>query len=215
MRARAAVVGLAALGTLAGPASGQRFTGELAFSAAEHRVDVGAGVERSSGSLFGAGARVTVAGRWSAGVDLLAGVLTARNGGPDRSVGQLRATLGFRALSWLNFEAGFGARSYSAAIARQRWTAASLGIEGTLRFADGYFEGVGRMALVPSAAVTDLDSPNPGVVAAVGVRFRARPTSISMLYGVERYDFPAVAGVIRRERLSTLTFQATWSPAGR
>ena len=184
----------------------------LGFAAAEHRVDAGTGMERSSGSLFNAGARVAIARRWCAGVDLLAGVLAARNGGPDRNVAQLHGTLAFRALSWLHFEAGFGTRTYSAAIARQRWTAASLGTEVTLRFADGYMEGVGRIALVPTVTVTALESPRPSVLAAAGVRFRAHPTTIAMFYSVERYDFPAVAGVIRRERLSTLTFQATWSP---
>ena len=57
-------------------------------------------------------------------------------------------------------------------------------------------------------------TPNIDALAAAGVRFRARSVSLEMLYGIERYDFPPAAGVVRRERISMLTFQATWSPGG-
>ena len=214
MRARTAAVGLVALVALASPTRGtaQRLTGVLSFTAAEHRVDAGTGLEPSSGPLFGAGVQVAIAGRWTLGLESVAGSLTAKGGGPDRDLSELRTTLRFRALSWLHVETEFGTRVYTAAIASQRWTVGSLGAAGTLEFAGGHMEGVGRFALIPMVGVTDLAGPHPGVKAAAGMRLHFGAAAFGLLYGLERYDFAPVAGIARRERLSTLTLQATWTP---
>jgi hypothetical protein len=211
----AVAAGFATLALTAAPGSGQRLAGTAAVSLAEHRVDIGAGVEVSSGPLFAAGLRATIGSRWIAGLDAMAGSLRAdEGGGPDRDVGQLRGTLGFRVARWLTLEAALGTRVYTAAIARQRWTAAALGAETRLPFGSGRLEGVGRIALQPVVTVSDLGDTNPGVLASAGLRYSGRRATLGLSYWIERNDFAPVAGVTRRERLAGLMVRAAWSPTG-
>jgi hypothetical protein len=143
----------------------------------------------------------------------MAGALSADGGGPDRDFAQLRASLGFRATAWLIVEAAFATRTYSAAIARQRWKGASLGASTRLPFAGGHLAGIGRLALQPFTTVSDLAAPNAAVSAAAGVEYRGSRAALGLSYWLERYDFPPAGGVARREQFAGLTVRATWSLA--
>jgi hypothetical protein len=169
-------------------------------------------VEVSSGPLFSVGLRAAFGSRWIAGLEGMAGSLSAEGLGPDRDVGQLRATLGFQAATWLTLETAAGTRTYTAAIARQRWTAVALGAEARLPFGSGGVEGVARIALQPVVTVSDLDESNPGVLAAAGVRYRSRRATLGVSYWIERHDFAPVGGLTRHERLAGLMVRAAWSP---
>ncbi len=209
---RAVAGGGAALALLAAAGSAQRLTGTAAVSLAEHRVDIGSGVEVSSGPLFSVGLRAAIGSRWIAGLEGMAGSLNADGPGADRDVGQLRATVGFQAATWLTIETAVGTRMYTAAIARQRWTAFALGAEARLPFGSGGVEGVGRIALQPVVTVSDVDEANPGVLAGAGVRYRGRRATLGVSYWIERHDFAPVGGVTRHERLAGLMVRAAWSP---
>ena len=51
----------------------------------------------------------------------------------------------------------------------------------------------------------------PPFAAAAGMEYRRGRASLALLYGVERYRFPAGAGPARREELAALTLKAGWS----
>jgi len=190
-------------------AAGQRFSAAAAVSSVEHRVDAGFGVEISRGPLIHAGIHAVISGRWAAGLEGMAGALSAEGAASDRDVSELRGTLGFRATSWLRLEAGYGTRMYSASIANQRWNAASLAAEGSLTFANARLAGTGRVAWLPIVTVTDLESPDLAFAVAAGVEYRPGAAAFSLSYWLERYDFPAAAGVLRSEQLSGLMLRAT------
>ena len=193
-------------------AAGQRFSGAAGVSSVEHRVDAGSGVEISGGPLIHAAVHAVIGGRWSAGLEAMAGALSAEGSASDRDLGELRGTLGFRATSWLRLEAGYGTRMYSAPIANQRWNAASLAAEGAFTFANAQLAGTGRVAWLPIVTVTDLDSPDLAFAVAAGVEYRPGALTFSLSYWLERFDFPPAAGETRSEQLSGLMLRATWSP---
>lgn len=192
-------------------AAGQRFSGTAGVSSVEHRVDAGYGIEISRGPLIHAGVHAVIGGRWSAGLDVMAGALSAEGSASDRDLSELRGTLGFRATPWLRLEAGYGTRMYAAPIANQRWNAASLAAEGSFTFANEQLAGTGRVAWLPIVTVTDLDSPDLAFAVAAGVEYRPGAATFSLSYWLERYDFPAAAGVVRSEQLSGLMLRATLS----
>ncbi len=209
MTAAPAIVALMVVTT---GAAGQRLTGAAGVSSVEHRVDAGYGLEISRGPLFHAGIRAVITGPWTVGLEGMAGTLSAEGGdASSRDVSELRGTLGFRATSWLRLEAGYGTRMYSAPIGSQRWNSASLAAEGSLSFANERLAGTGRVAWLPIVTVSDLESPDLAFAVAAGVEYRPGAFAFSLSYWLERYDFPAAAGVLRSEQLSGLRLGATLS----
>lgn len=212
MRLRLAAMALA---SFAGAAAAQRPTAELAITLEEHRVNAGTGREVASGLVFGAGLATTFAHRFHARLEAQAGHLGAEeDGGADRDVGEMRGALGFEVLPWLSAEVALSTRMYSAPIARQRWTAWSLAAEARLPFSGGRFVALGRGAWMPLVSVTDLDAPT-AIAAAAGVEYGGSRGRVVLWYGVERYDFPAVLGFARRERVAQLTLRVEWSPTAK
>lgn len=209
MSRRAVLFVAAGLGA-ATPSDAQRFSTAFAATAAEHRVDAGSGVEVSRGPVFAVGAQARLGAKWTARLEGSAGRLVADGAGPDRDVGQLEGELGFHPATWLTLEASLWTRTYTAPIARQRWTAAAVGAEARVPFGVGALSAVGRFELQPAVSVSGLSGAGPGFAAAAGVRLQGRRASLSLTYGIERCDFAPTGGVTRRERLSGLTARVRW-----
>jgi hypothetical protein len=148
-------------------------------------------------------------------VELSGGTLSVKENASDRDIAELDIAAGYRALSWLDVEAGFFTRSYTAALARQRLTALSQGGTVRLPFAAGGFAGVGRIALLPVIAVSELPSPGPALAAAAGIEYDVQGFTMGLSYAVERYAFPAQGGVQRSEQLSALRLRVAWHRGGR
>jgi len=204
---------MALLSATLNPAAGQKLAPTLAVALAEHRVDVGAGIEVSSGPIVAAGVQSRFGERWLASVELAAGPLSANGSGPDRDVAQARIAAGYRLARWVDLEAGFATRTYTATLARQRWTLVFAGAVARLPFAARGLRGVGRLAFLPVVRVSELPSPGPALTAAAGLECDMARFTVGLMYGVERYEFPVAGGVARRERLSALTLHATWRRA--
>src|SRR2546425_9398665 len=64
---------------------------------------------------------------------------------------------------------------------------------------------VWRAALLPAVSASGLRGPDRAVRGATGLEYRVRTMTLCVEYSLERYDFPAEAGVRRLEQLSAVT----------
>ncbi|MGH7675528.1 MAG: hypothetical protein ACREMV_09675, partial [Gemmatimonadales bacterium] len=171
----------------------------------EHRVDAGLGLERSFGLTFGAVGTVRVRPWLDAELHLQGGTLSSDDAGVvDRDLAELGAQARVRPVPWLAFTAGAARRVYSSVIARQRWTLISLGTEVRLGFSGGTTSGVLRAAALPLADVDGLGDAEGGFSVAAGMEYRRDRLEASLMYSLERYEWPTASGR-RREQLGALT----------
>ncbi len=205
MRATGVITGAAIL-LGAAPAAAQReLTVAPLVSLAEHRVAAGFGVERSLGPIVGGVGTVRFSPRLAVAVRALGGSLFGAKGVVDRDVGELGVEASVATAPWLSLQAGAGRRVYGTKLARQAWTTVGLGAAARLAFAAGTIQGVGRVALLPVVSVSGLRGPDVAFRAATGLEYRVHAATLGVEYSLERYDFPAAAGVRRLEQLSALT----------
>jgi len=197
-------LGLALLGAVPAHAQlGVQAAGVAAM--AEHRVNAGRGVEQSSGTLLGAEGMLFIGTRMEFFVHAAGGKLTADSAfADDRDVGEAEVRASVLTVPWLALHAGFSVRSFGAALARQRWTALRFGGEARLAFVGGVVTGVLRGEILPGVTVSGLERPSRAYAAGAGLEYRAGVLTAGLRYDLERYDFPLVAGVERREQLSSL-----------
>ena len=190
----------------AAPAAAQRaLTVAPLVSLAEHRVDAGFGVERSLGPILGGVGTVRFSPRVTVAVHALGGSLFGSQGVLDRDVGELGVEASVITVPWLALEAGATRRAYSTKLGRQTWTLVGLGATARMAFAGNAIHGVWRAALLPAVSASGLRGPDRAFRAATGLAYRVRTTTMGVEYSLERYDFPAAAGVRRLEQLSALT----------
>ncbi|PYO59734.1 MAG: hypothetical protein DMD70_11165 [Gemmatimonadetes bacterium] len=190
----------------AAPAAAQRaLTVAPLVSLAEHRVDAGFGVERSLGPILGGVGTVRFSPRVTVAVHALGGSLFGSQGVLDRDVGELGVEASVITVPWLALEAGATRRAYSTKLGRQTWTLVGLGATARMAFAGNAIHGVWRAALLPAVSASGLRGPDRAFRAATGLAYRVRTTTLGVEYSLERYDFPAAAGVRRLEQLSALT----------
>jgi len=190
----------------AAPAAAQRaLTVAPLVSLAEHRVDAGFGVERSLGPILGGVGTVRFSPRVTVAVRALGGSLFGSQGVLDRDVGELGVEASVVTVPWLALEAGATRRAYSPKLGRQTWTLVGLGATARMAFAGNAIHGVWRAALLPTVSASGLRGPDRAFRAATGLAYRVRTTTLGVEYSLERYDFPAAAGVRRLEQLSALT----------
>src|SRR5688500_13360766 len=173
-RLLAGLTAVAATAVFATPAAAQRqYTAAFTGSRVEHRVDAGAGVERSAGALVGGRLGTTIS--W---VELeghaLGGRLTTRSPiGGDRTGGELGLEASALPLPCLAFTLGPTGRSYTTPLARQRWIAMSTGIEARVQMLDGAVRGSARMALMPAVSVSGLDAPDFAAETGVDIAYHS------------------------------------------
>ncbi len=180
---------------------------------AEHRVNVGYGVERSTGALVGAVAALRIGHRLEVAVRAEGGTLNASSGGAiDRDVGEIGVQARWLVDSWLVLEAGAARRVYSTLLARQVWTTAGAGAEARLPLLESGLTGVLRASLLPVVSVNGTQGPDVGVLAAAGISYHWPTLGVRVLYSLERYDFPRLGAVQRLEQVSALTLQFDITP---
>lgn len=204
---RAGGLALALLAAAAAPARAQvgaRGTGLVAV--AEHRVEAGRGVEEASGMLIGGEGTVFLGSRTEVFLHAAGGTLTASTANADdRDLAELEARAAVVPVPWLALHAGVSTRTFGTTLVRQRWTALRFGGEVRLGFVGSGVTGMLRAEVLPSVTVSGLADPSRAFAAAAGLEWRAGVLALGLRYELERYDFPTVAGVDRREQLSMLT----------
>jgi hypothetical protein len=184
---------------------------------ADHRVDAQLGFEHTSGPFFGAQLDVIPLDGTRVTIRALGGALAAprSSAAEERDLGELGATARLRLLDWLDARAGLTTRAFTGALARQRWTMGSLGAEARTTLLDGRIEGTAGAMLLPLVRVSGHSSPDLAVAGSTGLRYLTRHWDLGLGYQLERYDFPAVAGMRRLEEHSMLTLRAGYRFTGR
>ncbi len=176
---------------------------------AEHRVDAGSGIEKSSGTLFGAEGTLFLGPRLELQVRGVAGKLNADSAGAsDRDVAEGTVRASVLTVPWLALHAGLTARAYTTPLVRQRWMVLRFGGEARLAFVGEEITGILRAEILPSVSVSGLERPNRAFAAGAGLEWRLGGFSLGVRYDLERYDFPPTAGITRREQFSTLSAHA-------
>lgn len=183
-------------------------TGTATASLFVHQVDIGYGVEESTGLLFGAEVTVDIRSRLVLAVRAAGGSLyTQAAGAQDRNVGEIGARASVLPAPWLALFVGATSRTYSSALARQRWTTLEVGAEAHADFATIPLRGVLRGGVLPAVSVRGLPDPDVALAAAAGLEYKSGGFTGGMFYGLERYDFPATGAGRRVEQVSTLSFR--------
>jgi len=181
----------------------------LSTNRVDHVVAVGGNAEGAQGTTVGFA--VSVAPRpW---IELsgrsASGRLTSENARANRDIAEVEAGLSFLVLPWLAATVGAQARRYTGALASQRWLALRTGAEARLDLANGA-RGVIRASVLPKVTVDGLASPSLAYGGGTGIELSRKRLFASLLYSVDRFDFPASVEGKRVEQLSTLMFQAGW-----
>src|SRR5438094_812366 len=133
------------------------------------------------------------------------GRLIGSTGVLDRDVGELGVEASVVTVPWLALQAGAARRAYSTKLGRQTWTLVGLGAQARMAFAGDAIHSVWRAALLPAVSASGLRGPDTAFRAATGLEYRVRTTTLCVEYSLERYDFPAEAGVRRLEQVSAVT----------
>jgi len=179
--------------------------GGVEIAVVEHRVDVGSGVERSKGPVFGAAVHWQVASRWTVGVRTAGGTLRGSAGVMDRKIAEVGLQASYDAASWLVLHSTWRRRVYVTDLARQAWTTLALGGEGRLSLLEGSAVGIVSATVQPSVSVRGLPAPDAAVTAGAGIEYRRGAARLILRYDLERYDFPERNGAPHLEQLSAFT----------
>jgi hypothetical protein len=186
---------------------------------AEHRVDdqsVGGGVEISTGTLFGAGLRISVGSRGMIAAVGRTGVLHPGAGATlPRDVAELGLDGAYRMRAWFDVVAGVRVRSYTTALARQRWTAPYVGAAARVPFAVEGLRGLLEVAVHPFASVTGLTRPELAISSGAGMAYSRGRLEVQLRYALERYEFARGTTAERLEQLSALTLGVQVRARGR
>jgi hypothetical protein len=183
-----------------------------AVSLADHRVTAGAGLERSSGTLFGLSIATVVP--WHAletRVTLSAGSLGATDDAAvDRDVGEVTVEGSLPLNTWIAADAGLVIRRYESSVAAQRWVWGHVGAEAHAVVIDDALRISGGLALAPWVSVSGISRPDLAVIASTELAYTNGRLVSTMRYRLERFDFPARHGVRRLEQMSSLQIGVAW-----
>jgi hypothetical protein len=186
-----------------------RLTSAVVAGMMDHRVDAGAGIEHTSGPVFGVQVDASRGPSLLVSLRALGGTLGAQSRSADaRDIGEVGADARVRLLSWLDARAGATVRGFTSELARQRWTQLSLGADTRVPMLGGAIEGTAGAALLPYVRVSGHASPRLAMAASMGLRHASRRFEVGLLYQLERYDFAEVAGVSRAEEHGALLLRA-------
>ena len=220
MTARPIALALAASLALAGRSEAQSRPARLAEAlqpavsvvggAADPRVDAHHRVERTSGPVAGVRVDLVPFEGTSLFVRALGGALGAqqKTAASERDLGEVALGARVRLLGWLDGRGTLMTRTFSSALARQRWTSASLGADVRTTMLDGRIVGTVGGELFPVVRVSGHPSPDLAFGASTGVRWVSRRYVLALGYQLERYDFPSDPLGRRLEEHSMLTIRA-------
>lgn len=185
-----------------------RWTAASRLTLTEHRVDAGFGVERFSGVGIGVDAARRF-GRLTLGVAAQGTHLAAQASSElDRRMGEVGGTLTLAVGSWWGVYGGLSSRSLASDAARQHWVLGRLGVEARPSFSGARARAIGHLAIMPVATLSGVPSAAPAIDGGAGIDYAAGNVRLALLYGVERFTFPALNGIRRREQFSTLSLRA-------
>ncbi len=169
--------------------------------------------EGRTGLMYGGNAELAPFGWFKATGDLRAGELrTNRNTGEDMKVTEAEAQVIFSPATWLGFGGGYVIRNEVTELGTQRWTFPRVSATARFAFVGDAVTTVAGFSVLPAAHYTGyadstlkLVQPNPFSIAGeAGIEVRNGLLSAGLNYYVERFTFPILAGVVRRDQFSAL-----------
>jgi len=186
-------------------ASQGRWIGTGGLGYVEQRVDAGYGLEQFSGLALEFG----VDGRLSSHVAItlrgLGGELQAADAADlDRRIGEAEVLARYKLASVWGFYGGVTLRAISSDAGRQHWVVGRIGAEVRPAFSGGRLHAIGRIGLIPVAAIEGLSSAAITLDGAVGLEYERDRISLGLVYAVEQYAFTAPGDIERAEQLSRL-----------
>lgn len=204
---------LASVAVLTAPLRAQLpVTAGASLSLAEHRVTAGAGLERSSGTMFGLWATMILP--WEAleaRAALRAGSLGATEQSAfDRDVGEVSLGGSLPLNPWLGLDAGLVVRRYESALAAQRWVWGEIGLHGRTSLLEDAVKLSAGLSIMPWVSVSGVSRPDLAVAAHSVVGYTTGRLTATVRYSLERFDFSARDRVRRLEELSSLELGAAW-----
>jgi len=208
------VIAACGLALAPGPVAGQAsLHGWVQIGRVEHRIRFGGLIQPSAGTMFGGAVGVVVRGRLEVWGEAAGGHLGAKSpDSEDRDFAEVQLLGGMRVRPWLTLQSGVSVGTYSAPLARQRWTTLRLGAEAHLPLAIEGVQGIVRGQWMPVVSVSGVGRPDVALTAGAGLEWRGQRVSLSAVYMLERYDFPASDPSLRRlEEVSSLRVRATIS----
>lgn len=193
------------------PAKSRAIRPVVIVALADHRVDPGTGVEKTSSLMYGVGFEATTRGWLSVRGEITTGTLAAnRTGVRALSVTDARLDLGVSAFPWLTLLAGGGLRVYKQD-AQENWRFLRVGAEARFPLGVDALTGMVRFTLSPVVSRTTSApsalSPSFAVAGASGLRLTYRLLSVGVEYAIESYTFPSSGGITRQEEFSGLKLQ--------
>lgn len=176
----------------------------------DHVVRISGEPVAAQGTTLGVAVNVELRPWVDLNVRSATGSLTAsENSQSNHELSELEAGVSMLVLPWLAATVAAEARSYEGTLATQRWTALRTGAEVRMDLANGA-RGIIRASAFPKVSVDGLPSPNLAIGGGTGIELRRRRLFASLMYSIDRYDFPAGAAGRRVEQLSSLMLQAGW-----
>jgi hypothetical protein len=184
----------------------------ISMSLAEHRVTAGAGLERSSGTMFGLWATTVVPWyKLEARAALRAGSLGANEQSAiDRDVGEVSLGASVPLNAWLGVDAGVVVRRYESAIAAQRWVWGAIGLHGRTSLLEQALTMSAGLSIMPWVSVSGISRPDLAVAAHSQIGYTTGRLTATMRYELQRFDFSARNEARRLEELSSLQLGAAW-----
>lgn len=177
---------------------------------AEHVVALGGSPQAAAGTTLG----IALAVAPQPWLDVYArsgsGSLSAADTRESHDLAEVEAGVSALVMPWLAAIVTVEGRNYSGALASQRWILFRTGAEARLDLANGAVRGVIRGSFLPRVSVTGLESPTLAIGGGTGIEVRRNRLFASLLYSIDRFDFPAGADERRSEQLSSLMLQAGW-----
>ena len=175
-------------------------------------MTAGAGLERSSGTMFGLWATTLLP--WQtveAHLSLRAGSLGANESSAfDRDVGELTLGATIPLSPWLGLDGGVVVRRYESTLAAQRWVWGEIGLTGRTAMLDDAFTLSAGLSMMPWVSVSGVSRPDLAVAVHSAMGYTTGRLTATIRYELERFDFPAHDGVRRLEELSSLQLGAAW-----
>lgn len=176
-----------------------------------HQDDIGYGSELTSGPVLGLAVDVNPT-RWTDVVlSGYQGSLSPGSPGVDsRRLADIELAGSIFATPVLALQVGLRAQSYTTTLARQQWLSMLVGGEYAPVILDGVGRAVLRLGLLPVVTVSGLPNPTLGATGSAGFEFMRGPLTGSVLFSLERYNFPTANGFARSEQLELLSLNLGW-----
>ena len=183
--------------------------GQVAHSSRLSRVFA----ESRTGLMYGGSATLAPFGWLKATGGLLTGSLgTNRPTGEEMTVTETEGQLIISPAPWFGLGGGYMVRNEKTQLATQRWTFPRVSATTRFTFVGGAFTTVAGISVLPAARYTGYaDStgaevrPNPFSLAGeAGLEVNTGFLSAGIMYYVERFTFPVLAGETRRDQFSAL-----------